>query len=349
MHNATTSALLRIENLRVRFRNKQMPAVNGASMTVHTQQTLAVVGESGCGKTVTALSVLQLLDADAATMNGAIHWKNNDLLQHDERRMRRVRGGEIAMIFQEPMTSLNPVYSIGDQIVEAARLHRQANARQASELTLQAMADVGIDHPARRMKQYPHEFSGGMRQRAMIAMALVCEPDLLLADEPTTALDVTTQARILTLLKQLQERRGMAIMLISHDFGVVAQNADVVCVMYGGRVVEYASAAGLFNTPRHPYTQGLLRSMPGLRDTRTRLTTVRHWIGQCEAMRAGIDGDRNLLPWWPDGPADSDASPVLRTVGDEHWVLCRGNDQSHPLVVPDIAVRRPVPNIPGDD
>ena len=335
--------LLRIENLSVQFSGSREPAVQDVSLTVHERQTLAVVGESGCGKTVTALSVLRLLNERRVQLRGSIRYQDRELLNCSERQMRSIRGGEVAMIFQEPMTSLNPVYTIGDQVMEAALLHRDVNARQAAELAEQAMADVGIDQPSRRMDQYPHEFSGGMRQRAMIAMALVCQPKLLLADEPTTALDVTTQKRILELLDELQRTHSMAMMLITHDFGVVAACADVVCVMYAGRVLEYAAADVLLTDPQHPYTQGLLRSLPELKAQRDRLTTVRHWIRSCSAYERGIDNNTELIPWWSDALGEDDDGPVaLREVRPQHWVLCRSVDEhdGSGSQRPDLDVRR---------
>ena len=236
-------------------------AVDGVSLTVHPRQTLAVVGESGCGKSVTALSVLRLIprppgriDRGSIVLDGV-----GDLLRLSEKQMLPVRGREIAMIFQEPMTCLNPVFTIGEQIIETILLHQDVKRTHAVQIALEAMNEVGIPRPAERLRAYPHQFSGGMRQRVMIAMALACRPRLLLADEPTTALDVTIQAQILDLLAMLQQQRGMGVMLITHDLGVVAQNADVACVMYAGRVVEYARVPDLFERPLHPYTRGLLR------------------------------------------------------------------------------------------
>ncbi|BAM04520.1 ABC transporter ATP-binding protein [Phycisphaera mikurensis] len=271
--------LLEVRDLTVRFGD--VVAADGVSMEVHAGETLAVVGESGSGKSVTAMSVLGLIpEPPGETTSGEIWWRGGadgdaiDLLAQPEKRMRRVRGAQIAMIFQEPMTSLNPVYTIGDQITEAVLLHRDVSPGEAEGVARDALQAVGVADPAARLHEYPHQASGGMRQRYMIAMALACRPRLLLADEPTTALDVTIQAQILGLLRTLQAERGMAVMLITHDLGVVAENADRVVVMQGGRVLEVAGVDELFADPRHPYTRGLLAAMPRLGHTPERLPTV---------------------------------------------------------------------------
>src|SRR5215212_7822854 len=269
--------LLEVQNLTVGFKTErgEIRAVNNASFSIYPGQTLALVGESGCGKSVTAMSILRLIPSPPGkVINGAVRFAGRDLLQLSEREMRQVRGKEIAMIFQEPMTSLNPVYTIGDQIAEAVILHQRAKKREAMEIAEQAMRDVGIADPGRRLIEYPHQLSGGMRQRIMIAMALSCQPKLLIADEPTTALDVTIQAQILELLRKLQRERGMAILLITHDLGVVAENADTVAVMYASRVVEQAKVEHLFDHPQHPYTEGLFRSVPKLGAHASRLDTI---------------------------------------------------------------------------
>jgi peptide/nickel transport system ATP-binding protein len=310
----STTPLLDVDDLAVSFANSsgasagsgaaRIQAVAGVHMTVHHRQTLAVVGESGCGKSVTAMSAMQLVPRPPGRFDrGAIRFNGRDLLQLGEREMLDIRGGEIAMIFQEPMTSLNPVYTIGDQIIEAIQLHQRVPSRQAREIAVQAMRDVGISRPEERIRAYPHQFSGGMRQRVMIAMALACQPKLLLADEPTTALDVTIQAQILDLLRELQRTRDMGIMLITHNLGVVAENADVVCVMYAGRVVEYANVFELFDRPLHPYTRGLFNSIPSLRDSRSRLTTVDEVVRDPAQFRL-LPGFRDgIVPWWPETPA----------------------------------------------
>ncbi len=305
-------------------------AVDGVSLTVHPRQTVALVGESGCGKSVTAMTVLQLIPRPPGRIErGSIHFEGCDLLSLSERQMLRVRGGEIAMIFQEPMTSLNPVYTIGDQIIEAILLHQEVTHRKAVEIAVQAMKDVGIPDPRGRLRAYPHQFSGGMRQRAMIAMALACQPKLLLADEPTTALDVTIQAQILDLLARLRSERDMAMMLITHDLGVVAETADVVCVMYAGRVVEYATVFDLFERPHHPYTRGLFASIPRITDSEHRLTTVDEVIGNPDEFRKLPGYHNGIVPWWPTmpPPADRATSPggsdsLLYEVEPNHWVGC---------------------------
>jgi peptide/nickel transport system ATP-binding protein len=237
-------------------------AVDGVSFSLAKGKTLGMVGESGCGKSVTALSILRLVPPPGSVVAGRILYQGRDLLGLSEREMRAVRGNEIAMIFQEPMTSLNPVFTVGDQIGEAVELHQKTGRRETRERVLEMLRLVEIPEPARRIDEYPHQLSGGMRQRIMIAMALSCNPKLLIADEPTTALDVTIQAQILDLLEGLQERLGMALLLITHDLGIVAQHADEVAILYAGRVVERAPVIEIFARPRHPYTRGLLESIP---------------------------------------------------------------------------------------
>jgi oligopeptide/dipeptide ABC transporter ATP-binding protein len=269
--------LLEIKNLNIAFNTDrgQIRPVRDVSMTIFPGQTLAVVGESGCGKSVTALSILRLIPQPPGQyLGGEILFEGRDLLKLREEEMQRVRGKDIAMIFQEPMTSLNPVYTIGDQIVEVVKLHQGVSTREAYEIAEQSLNDVGIADPHRRIHEYPHQMSGGMRQRVMIAMALSCRPKLLIADEPTTALDVTIQAQILELLRKLQSETGMAIMLITHDLGVVAENADAVAVMYASRNVECATVETLFDRPQHPYTEGLFRSVPKLGGNAHRLNTI---------------------------------------------------------------------------
>jgi oligopeptide/dipeptide ABC transporter ATP-binding protein len=271
------SPLLRIEDLGVSFATGagRVRAVQDVSVCVYPRQTVALVGESGCGKSVTALSTLKLVPTPPGAYEaGSIVFDNQNLLGFSEKQMRRIRGNQIAMIFQEPMTSLNPVYTIGDQIMEAVLLHQRVSKSKARQIAEQALNDVGIADAASRLDEYPHQMSGGMRQRVMIAMALACRPRLLLADEPTTALDVTIQAQILALLRKLQEEHEMSILLITHDLGVVAENADVVAVMYAGRVVEYGTVHDIFDRPLHPYTRGLFLSMPKLGEAKRRLATI---------------------------------------------------------------------------
>jgi peptide/nickel transport system ATP-binding protein len=259
-------ALLEIENLQTHFNTPDgvNRAVDGLSLSVAAGETVAIVGESGCGKSVTSMSVLRLLPEGASKIAGRLRFMDRDLLQLSEREMRTIRGNEISMIFQEPMTSLNPVLTIGRQVRETIALHQRASAAEMNARAREMLALVGIPDPERRLDEYPHQLSGGMRQRVMIAIALACSPKLLIADEPTTALDVTIQAQILELLAEIQKKSGTAILLITHDLGVVAEIAQRVVVMYAGRKVEEASAADLFARPRHPYTEGLLGAVPKL-------------------------------------------------------------------------------------
>ncbi len=258
--------LLSVENLQTHFGTVDgvVRAVEGLNFAIDAGETVAVVGESGCGKSVTSMSILRLIPEPPGRVAGAIQFDGRDLLRVSEAEMRRIRGNEISMIFQEPMTSLNPVLTVGRQIGETLRLHQGRSARQAEKQAIEALTLVGIPEPARRVREYPHQLSGGMRQRVMIAMALACNPKLLIADEPTTALDVTIQAQILDLMRDLKHRLGSAIMLITHDLGVVAEMAERVVVMYAGRKVEEAPVRELFARPLHPYTRGLLGAVPRL-------------------------------------------------------------------------------------
>src|SRR5579875_2625529 len=259
-------ALLEIEKLQTHFRTPEgvVRAVNGLSFSIGNGETVALVGESGSGKSVTSLSILRLLPEPPARIRGSIRFLGHDLLSLSEAEIRRLRGGDIGMIFQEPMTALNPVLTVGTQIVETIRLHQGLSKREALERAEQMLAMVGIPEPRRRLNEYPYQFSGGMRQRAMIAIALACNPKLLIADEPTTALDVTVQAQILELISGICSEFGTALILITHDLGVVAGMTDRVIVMYAGRVIEEAPTEELFANPRHPYTLGLLNSVPRL-------------------------------------------------------------------------------------
>lgn len=259
--------LLEVRNLRVYFKNdegQELRAVDGVSFSVPHGKTVALVGESGCGKSVTALAILRLVEVNGRIAGGEVLFEGKNLLTLSERDMRRVRGKDIAIIFQEPSAALNPVYTIGDQIMEAILLHQSVSRERARALAEEMLHLVGIPEPRKRLNEYPHELSGGMKQRAMIAMALSCRPKLLIADEPTTALDVTIQAQILALLRDLQKQFGMAILLITHDLGIVADMADAVVVMYAGKVVERGTKYDIFKHCRHPYTLGLLRSVPRL-------------------------------------------------------------------------------------
>ena len=289
-----TAPLLEVDGLKTHFftRDGVVRAVDGVSFTVDAGETLAVVGESGCGKSVTSLSILRLIASPPGkVIAGAIRFEGCDLLQLSEAEMRDVRGNEISMIFQEPMTSLNPVLTIGRQIAETLMLHRGLSHDKALMRAVEMLRLVNMPEPERRTTQYPHQLSGGMRQRVMIAMALACNPRLLIADEPTTALDVTIQAQILALMRKLKEKTGAAIVLITHDLGVVAEMAQRVVVMYAGRKVEEAPVAALFARPRHPYTQGLLHSIPRLGDAevsgRKRLAEI---PGMVPSLREEIPG-----------------------------------------------------------
>jgi oligopeptide/dipeptide ABC transporter ATP-binding protein len=257
--------LLEVKDLRTSFFTDagEVRAVDGVSFAVEPGKLMGLVGESGSGKTASVLSVMRLLPERARVMGGAVLFEGRDLIKLSEPEMRAVRGAKIAMIFQEPMTSLNPVFTIGSQIGEAVRLHQHTARRETLERTIEALRLVGIADPDRRVNDYPHQLSGGMRQRVMIAMALACEPKLLIADEPTTALDVTIQAQILDLIRELQVRLKLAVILVTHDLGVVAQYADDVTILYAARVMEQAPSAELFNNPLNPYTRGLLESIPG--------------------------------------------------------------------------------------
>ncbi|HLY53328.1 MAG TPA: ABC transporter ATP-binding protein [Steroidobacteraceae bacterium] len=297
-----------------------MRAVDGVSWDVRQGETVALVGESGCGKSVSALSIMRLVAPPAGQIEGGeILYKGRDLLKLSEPEMRHVRGREIAMVFQEPMTSLNPVLSIGRQLTEGLEIHMQMTVPQARARAVELLGMVGIPDPQRRLAQYPHHFSGGMRQRMMIAMALACNPSLILADEPTTALDVTIQAQILELMRDLSQRLGVAMLIITHNLGVVARYADRVNVMYAGRIIEQAAAAELYADPRHPYTLGLLRSVPRLDEPR-------------RARLDPIDGQPPDLTRLPQGCAFAPRCayrvercsevPPLETVREAHTSAC---------------------------
>jgi oligopeptide/dipeptide ABC transporter ATP-binding protein len=283
--------LLEITNLRTWFESSSGPirAVDGVDFALGAGRTLGLVGESGSGKSVSALSIMRLVERPGRIQEGSsIVFEGRELTTLPERELERVRGAEISMVFQEPMTSLNPVYSVGDQIAESVRVHRSVSGREARGRALEMLELVGIPEASRRLDDYPHQLSGGMRQRVMIAMALACDPKLIIADEPTTALDVTIQAQILELLVELRERLGMAILLITHDLGVVAEMCDDVVVMYAGRVVERGPVADVFTTPQHPYTEALLQSIPMLGMTQAEPLRV---------IRGTVPSPRD----WPEG------------------------------------------------
>ena len=282
--------LVEVKNLKTYFHTEDgvVPSVDGVSLHIGRGETLGVVGESGCGKSVTSLSIMRLIPIPPGQIaGGEIIFEGQDLLKKSEAEMRKIRGNDISMIFQEPMTSLNPVYTCGDQIAEAIELHQGLNKKEAMAKAVEMLRLVGIPSPERRVHEYPHQLSGGMRQRVMIAMALSCNPKLLIADEPTTALDVTIQAQILELMKKLKRELGMAIMLITHDLGVIAEMAERVIVMYAGKVVEEADVTSLFRKPLHPYTEGLLRSIPRLDDGKERLHVIEGVVPNPLRMPAG--------------------------------------------------------------
>ena len=317
-------AILTVRNLRTHFDTEDgvVRAVDGVSFAVAPRQTFALVGESGCGKSVTALSILRLVpQPPGRIVGGQVVLDGQHLLAMSERQMRNVRGGQVAMIFQEPMTSLNPVFTVGSQVLEAVRLHQKLPRRRARELVVETFEQVGISDPAQRYGEYPHQLSGGMRQRVMIAMALSCDPKLLIADEPTTALDVTIQAQILELLKALQARRGLSVLLITHDLAVVAETADAVAVMYASKLAELADVQTLFGKPLHPYTQGLFRSLPRLGRQTRRLETIPGSVPNPLEFPSGC----KFHPRCPVGrslPRCRREEPELREVTAGHWVAC---------------------------
>jgi len=317
-----TAPLLEVRNLHTVFDTDDglVRAVNGVSFPVESGETLGVVGESGCGKSVTAFSIMRLIPSPPGRITeGEIRFRGRDLLSLSGEEMRRLRGNDISMIFQEPMTALNPVYTVGDQIGEAVRVHRRVGTREARLRSLEMLEQVGIPSPRQRLDEYPHQLSGGMRQRVMIAMALACRPALLLADEPTTALDVTIQAQILDLLQRLQEEMGMSIVLITHDLGVVAEVADRVAVMYGGRIVEQAPVRELFASPKHPYTIGLLDSIPRMSQDTERLRVIPGTVPPPVALPPGCT-------FHPRCPFRYErcvsAEPELEDVAPSHRVRC---------------------------
>jgi peptide/nickel transport system ATP-binding protein len=320
-----TERLLEIKGLKTHFFTEEgvVRAVDGIDLHIDKGETLGVVGESGCGKTVTALSVMKLIPMPPGKIvEGQMLYEGRDLVTLPPAQMRKVRGKEISMVFQEPMTSLNPVFTIGEQIAEAVRLHEGLGRRAAMDKTVEMLKIVHIPNPERRVKEYPHQLSGGMRQRVMIAMALSCNPKLLIADEPTTALDVTIQAQILELLNELKAKLGMAVLLITHDMGVIAETAQRVMVMYAGKVVEEAPVKELFKEPLHPYTQGLLRSIP-------RIDTAATHKQRLEAIPGVVPSLLNL----PQGcrfaprcqyvkPMYTEKEPPLKEVKRGHKVAC---------------------------
>ncbi|WP_425374863.1 ABC transporter ATP-binding protein [Mesorhizobium tamadayense] len=321
--SAEDDVLLDVRDLETHFYGEESVtrALGGVSFQVKKGETLGVVGESGCGKSVTALSILRLLPKlTARTVGGEVRFHGRDLLDLSDREMRKIRGHRIAMIFQEPMTSLNPVYTVGRQIAEAVQIHTNATHSTAMAKAEEMLRLVRIADPERRVNNYPYEMSGGMRQRAMIAMALACSPELLIADEPTTALDVTIQAQILRLIVDLKERTGTAVMFITHDLGVVAETCQRVIVMYAGRIVEQAAVTDLFARPAHPYTQGLMRSVPDPRRGRQR--RLPEIPGIVPSLREPIVGC-SFAPRCPFAiDICREKTPMLRDVGSSHAAAC---------------------------
>ena len=315
-----SETLLEVEDLHTHFFTDEgvVRAVDGVSFNVRAGETLAVVGESGSGKSVTSLSILRLIPSPPGRIvSGSIRFRGRDLLKLSGEEMRRIRGREISMIFQEPMTSLNPVYTCGEQVMEALILHERLHKREARLRTIDLLRMVGIPSPEQRVDEYPHQMSGGMRQRVMIAMALACKPSILIADEPTTALDVTIQAQILDLLKRLQQQLGMAVILITHDLGVVAETADRVVVMYGGQVVESCDVRSAFRRTLHPYTAGLLRSLPRL-GSREPLRVIPGTVPNPAAFPAGC----RFEPRCPVAIPRCAEAPPLDAADAAHVVRC---------------------------
>jgi peptide/nickel transport system ATP-binding protein len=318
---AVGEPLLEVDDLRTHFDTLTGPArsVDGVSYTVRAGQTLGVVGESGCGKSVTALSILRLLPTPPARISGSVRLRGVDLLTLSEREMRQIRGNRISMIFQEPMTSLNPVLTVGRQIAETVQVHQKLNRADALRRAVEMLRVVQIPEPERRVNEYPHQLSGGMRQRVMIALALACNPEVLIADEPTTALDVTIQAQILELIKRLQKELGMGVVMITHDLGVVAESCDRVVVMYAGKKVEEADVIDLFDRPLHPYTRALMASMPAMNTASTRLTEIpglvpaAHELGRGCAFAARCSHARERCRV---------ETPQLVQQGGDHVVAC---------------------------
>ena len=314
-------SLLSVKDLKTSFftPSGEVKAVNGVSYEVEKGKVLGIVGESGSGKSVSAYSVLQILANPGKIVGGSIKLEDEELVGIKETGMAKIRGNKISIIFQDPMTSLNPVFTIGEQLMEAIMLHTNRNRTEARDRAVEMLKLVGVNEPEKRIKQYPHQFSGGMRQRVMIAMALACEPDILIADEPTTALDVTIQAQILDLMKDLQKKLGMAIILITHDLGVVAEMCDEVIVMYAGQICERGTAEEIFYNPKHEYTLGLMRSIPTVSDEKTKLQPI-----------GGNAVDLlNLPPGCPFAPRCDAAmqvclevNPKLVCEGGTHWARC---------------------------
>jgi len=330
---AAPDPILQIEDLKTCFYTEEgeIRAVDGVSLTLQRGSILALVGESGCGKSVTAYSVLQLIQKPGKIVSGRITLFPKQAspieitaLNSRSDKLYAVRGGLVSLVFQEPMTALSPVHTIGNQLCEAIRLHQDLTESDAEKLAIKMLHRVGIPNAGLRVNQYPHELSGGMRQRVVIAIALVCQPELLIADEPTTALDVTIQAQVLGLIKSLREASGTSVLLITHDLGVVAQMADEVAVMYLGRIVEQAPVRTILKTPRHPYTRGLLASLPGIH-ARGKLPSIQGCVPSLSEIPPGCPFHPRCAEWVP-GVCDRGAPPVLREFAPGHRVACLGRE-----------------------
>ncbi|MFD1204811.1 MULTISPECIES: ABC transporter ATP-binding protein [Sporosarcina] len=316
-----TETILKVDNLHTYFKTEhgKVPSVNGVSFEVKEGETLAIVGESGSGKSVTSLSIMGLIEAPGKVEKGSILFEKTDLTKIDKKAYRKLRGNEIAMIFQEPLTSLNPLFTIGNQLSEAIKLHQKVDKRVARVKGIEMLKHVGIPRAEKVFDSYPHVLSGGMRQRVMIAMALSCNPKLLIADEPTTALDVTIQAQILELMKKLSTENNTAILLITHDLGVVAEMADKVVVMYAGQVVEHTDVFTLFSNPKHPYTKGLLDSTPKFHEAEEELSSIRGTVPTPATMPVGC----KFHPRCPFATEQCIVQePVLEEISDDHQVRC---------------------------
>ncbi|MCQ9204813.1 MAG: ABC transporter ATP-binding protein [Omnitrophica bacterium] len=315
-------SLLRVNNLSTSFfiDAGEVEAVRGLSFSIDEGQTLGLVGESGCGKSVTALSILGLVPYPGKIVEGEILYKEKDICKFSDKELQQLRGSEISLIFQEPLTALNPVFTIGEQIIEGLMLHQKLEKNKAIAKTIELLVEVGIADSEKRLKDYPHQLSGGMRQRVMIAMALSCNPSLLIADEPTTALDVTIQAQILELIARIQKEKNMAMILITHDLGIIANTVDNVAIMYSGKIVEYSTAQAVINEPLHPYTLGLLASVPSLEeDANGRLKTIPGLVPNLLNLPSGCAFCERC------DKADSECrkhQPELIEVKSSHWVSC---------------------------
>lgn len=312
--------ILDIEDLRTSFfvDSNEVKAVDGVTFQVPKGKTLGIVGESGSGKSISALSILRLIEHPGKIIGGSIKYKGEELTEVKNARMRQIRGNEISMIFQEPMTSLNPTFTIGQQLRESYKIHEGLGKKDGTKRAIEMLELVGIPSPEKRVDQYPFELSGGMRQRVMIAMALACKPDLLIADEPTTALDVTIQAQILELIKELQEEIGMSVVMITHDLGVVAETCDYVAVMYAGKVVEFADINTLFENPKHPYTVGLLNSLPRHDKTQDELIPIKGNVPAPDEMPSGC----RFAPRCPFASDICNTLPELQDLGNGNEVRC---------------------------